>query len=338
MQTRKSLMSKTVRWVGALSAAGLVIATLLPITSASAASKTIKIIDVNGPKTDPFFGPVSLGAVTAGKLFGVDLEYSSPANEDNLAGDMSTLMNQAIAEHPSAIVMGDYVPSAFGPLIKKAEKDGIPVVVMNAGESTWQADGAIAFVGQDFTAAGVAGGKEALADHVHNLLCVNSAPTNPAIHQTCLGAAGVMKAAGGTEVELDIPIADQTSIPAMTTDIQGFLASHKSIDGIDALGSEPAPAAVDAVKALGKLGKIAIGTINVSTLILQDIQNGTISWCVDQQPYLQGFDSVQIAAQYVQYGIVPSSEVLTAGLIIDKKNVKQVEVWAKDNPGVRGAA
>ena len=45
------------------------------------------------------------------------------------------------------MVIGNFIPSAFDPLIRQVTSAGIPVVVVNSGLPSYQADGAIGYVG-----------------------------------------------------------------------------------------------------------------------------------------------------------------------------------------------
>jgi simple sugar transport system substrate-binding protein len=234
------------------------------------------------------------------------------------------------------MVIGDFVPSAFDPLIKQATAAGIPVVLMNTGTTSWQPDGAIGFVGEDGLVSGQAGGTGAVDAGIHHLLCVNEEPLNPVLHQRCQGTGQKLAAAGGTMAELDIPTVDATNGPATTQDIEGYLRSHRQIDGVETLGPLTAVYALAALKALGETGKIKVGTFDVSSAVLQDIKQGKLSWAVDQQPYLQGFDSLQIAAQYARYKIRPLSPILTSGVVVNSGNVDQVMAVQQQYPGLRG--
>jgi len=304
-------------------------------TGSTASASGGLIIDVNGDLANPIFPAVLQGTQAAAKELGINFQYSAPPNEDNFVPDYTALIKEAIARHPAAMVIGDFVPSAVDPLIKEATGAGIPVVVMNTGVNNWQADGALTFVGEDPSAAGEAGGAEAVKAGIHHLLCVNGEPANPYLTQRCHGTAKELAGAGGTMAELDIPLIDANNPVASTQAIQGFLSSHPDIDGVEALSSSLAVETLDALHNLGRTG-VKVGTFDVSTAVLQDIQSGKLYWAVDQQPYLQGFDSLQIAAQYVRYHIVPQSPIITGGRIITKSNADQMLAVQAQYPGLVG--
>jgi simple sugar transport system substrate-binding protein len=280
---------------------------------------------------------MKMGADNAAKQLGLDYQYSAAPDETNLGPDYATLLQEAISRHPVAMVVGDFVPTAEDPWIKKATAQGIPVVVVNSGETSWQADGALGFVGEDPYQAGEGAGKAAVEDGIKDLICVDSVPGNPALESRCQGAASAMKAVGGTVTVEDIPSADSTNPAAATEDIQGFVRSHPQADGVLTLGSAYATLALLALKNLGDTAKVKVGTFDVSTANLEAVKSGTLGFLVDQQPFIQGYYSLMMAAQYVAYKVAPTGPIDTGGFIINKTNVDAVLAVQNEYHGLRGA-
>ncbi|MER8479292.1 substrate-binding domain-containing protein [Mesorhizobium sp. M1163] len=306
-------------------------------SAAASESASQTIIMLNGPLADPYFGAMKQGSDAAAEALGISYQYAAPSDIKNFVPDYTTLINQAIGRKPDAIVIGNFVPSAFDPLIKKASVAGIPVVVVNTGLNTWQEDGAIGFVGFVPEGLGAAAGGASLQAGVRHLLCINHAPVNPTLGVRCKAARERMAAAGGTVDELNIPFADSGNPAAVTQTIQGYLLSHSEIDGVLALGSAIANNAVVAVQKAGKTGKVTIGTVTLSSSVLDAIANGEITYAVDEQPFLQGFYGIAMASQYARYKVHPTAPILTGGLVIDKTNVNDVIAIQKQFPGLRGA-
>lgn len=304
-------------------------------TSSSTNSDEL-VIMLNGPLSDPFFGSMKQGADAAAKALEVNYQYSAPPNLANFEPEYTTLIRQAIGRHPDAMVVGNFIPSAFDPLIKEATEAGIPVVVVNTGIESWEADGAVTFVGASPPALGEADGEAAQKAGVTNLLCVDHAPVNPALAEQCDAAKKVLAVSGGNVDVLNIPTADSENPSAVTQDIEGYLQSHSDTDGIQTLGSSIAEDARTAITNLGKEEEIVIGGSDVSTASLEAVKNGEMAWLADQQAYLQGFDSLQVAVQYARYKIHPIKPIET-GLIIDKSSVGEVLAVQEANPGLRGA-
>lgn len=330
----RKYMSRTARLAFAASAAAFM-AWNAPSLAADGAPQTI--IFLAGPLADPYFGSMKLGSDEAARLLGVDYQYVAPSNIQNFVPDYTTQINQAIGRKPDAIVIGNFVPSAFDPLIKKASDAGIPVVVVDTGLDSWEEDGAIGFVGFVPEGLGEAAATSSINAGVQHLLCVNHAPVNPTLAVRCQAARERMEAAGGTVDELNIPFADSGNPAGVIQSIQGYIASHPEIDGILTLGPAIAANALEAVRRAGKSDQIKIGTVNYSRLILEGIVKGDFAYAVDQQPYLQGFYGLTIASQYARFKVRPTAPVLTGGLVIDETNVEAVLAVQNENPGLRGA-
>ncbi|MFF4312620.1 sugar ABC transporter substrate-binding protein [Streptomyces sp. NPDC001507] len=304
--------------------------------SSGSSGRKLSVIVVSGPLSDPFFGAMKTGADNAGKELNVSTEYLSPTSTDASGPTLARLMQAAVAKKPDAIVVGNFFPAAQNPEIKAAVKAGIPVVVINSGESDWKQDGALAFVGIEPAVAGTRSGEKSAKLGVKKGLCVNTVPGNPALEQLCQGYTDALKKGGGTGSELRIPYQDATNPTKVTQAIEGALKADKSIDGVMATGSIVAESALSAANDVGR--KLVIGSGDPSTKVLKDIEAGKIQYAMDQQPYLQTYYGVLIAKQYVQYKISPSGTVLTGPLVIDKDSAAAVLKINETYQGIRGAA
>jgi simple sugar transport system substrate-binding protein len=303
---------------------------------AAATTKVGEIIMVDGPlSASPLFATIKTGADAAAKALGVSYQYSSPADLSNFTVDFANLLKEAIGRKPAAIVVPEFNQSSEGPLIKQALSAGIPVIEFEEGSDQWQQDGADGYVGINPNSDGTAAATQALADGVHHLLCIDISPSNQGIQEKCDGAKAKLAAAGATEDQLNIPAADNTNHQVMQQDTQGYLASHSDIDGIYAAGGLPEDA-IAAIKALGKTGKIDIGTEDFEPSSIADMQNGSLNWVISSQPYLEGYDAIQMAYQYVLYHLVPSGPVNTGGLTIDKSNLNTYVATAQKYPNILG--
>ena len=307
-------------------------------SSSSGPYSKYSIIDISGPLSDPFFGAVKLGSDSAAKELGIKYEYSAAANENNLEADYTRLIQAAMGRKPDALVIGDYIPSAFDPLIKNAVAAGIPVVITNSGQSSWRADGAIAFIGEDPTQMGQTAGALEVSAGVHHGLCVDHVPGNPVLEQRCAGYASQIKAGGGDEVFLSIPPTDANNPQAVQQAISGQLSAHPQIDGIFTLGPAIAVDAVAAVKSAGKAGQIKIGTTDLSNQDLSAVKSGDMLFVLDQQPFLQGYYGLQVAVQFLKYKLAPGAPVVTGPFVITQSNVSTILDINRAYGGVRGAS
>jgi simple sugar transport system substrate-binding protein len=76
-------------------------------------------------------------------------------------------------------------------------------------------------------------------------------------------------------------------------------------------------------------GDIYHGTFDLSTEIVTKIKDGTTMFGVDQQPYLQGYGSVQILTLLNRYNLTPALPVTPTGPgFVDLSNIDVVEALA----------
>ena len=329
--------------------AAVLIAASIAVTSAACApsnnnannsaggEKDVNVIVVSGPLDDPFFSALKRGTDDAAKQLGVTTQYLSPSSSKEGSGPtLARLIRDAINKKPDAMVVANFFPDAENPVIKEAADAGIPVIVHNTGADNWQELGALAYVGLEAGPVGKEAAKEMGARNVDKVLCVNPVPGNPFLEQACGGLEAGMKEQGKSTATITIPYADSTNPTKVTQAIEGALKADQSIGGVFVFGSAVAQNARTASDNVGR--KITIGTGDVSTQVLKDIQSGSMAFALDSQPYLQSYYSVQMAAQYVRYGIAPVGTILTGPRAITKDNVADVIKVNEESKGIRGAS
>jgi len=275
--------------------------------------------------SNPFFEAVNNGGKDAAAQQGVtlDIQYGEedPVNE-------TTILETAIANKVSAIVVGIADDNAYDDVLCKAAAAGIIVMTINIDDSKG-ADGGIcrlAFMGQDFVDSGYNLGKRMIAEGgIKKGDLVFTPVEAPEGTYAVLRHEGVKKAMdeiGATTEILGTGNDHGQALDKMTQ----YLLGHPEVKAIISLGQSPNSQAVQAAKDAGI--KVAIGGFDISDTILQDIANGDMIAAVDQQPYSQGFYGVTQAALAVKYGLYPS-EMKTGGSgLVDKTNYQAAVEWA----------
>jgi simple sugar transport system substrate-binding protein len=107
-----------------------------------------------------------------------------------------------------------------------------------------------------------------------------------------------------------------------------YLRANPNTNGILTLGPNSAHPTIAAVNEIGKQGKIFFGTFDLSGEISDAIKGGTISFAIDQQPFLQGYLPVVILTNYARYGVIPSNHINSGPGFITKNNIEMVEKLA----------
>lgn len=316
--------------------AGIALAALTAMAPPVAAQdKKAPIVLVSGDLSDPFFGAIKRGADDAAKNLGVEYTYLA----SNISGaDLAKALEAATATNPAGVAFGDWFPDAQDPIVKALTEKGVPVVGYNSGPDKWQeSTGAIAWVKQSDFEAGRRAAQLFAEKGAKHALCVNHGPGAALFEQRCDGLEAGMKEAGGTSTDLSIPYQDVTNPAKIMQAVQGALNGDKDIDAVFTLGSGTARDALRVVTEMPGDKKPTVGTVDLSTEVLQQVKDGNLLFAIDQQPYLQGYYAIAILAQEIKYGLHPVGTVSTGPLAITKDTAaRAIEVNGTEH-GIRGA-
>ena len=96
-------------------------------------------------------------------------------------------------------------------------------------------------------------------------------------------------------------------------------------------GGSATPGLVTAKKAVGR--DISTGGFDVLPDLVKIIQDGDLTFTIDQQGYWRGYISVLQLVHYVRYGLVQANYYLTGPILVDASNADQVASLAE--AGVR---
>lgn len=231
----------------------------------------------HGAPGDAFWDRVKSGAEQAGADYGVKVNYSSDADP----AKQSQLIDGAVADGVDGIVVSMANPDGLEASIKKAVAADVPVISINSGVDKFEDFGAITHIGQTETIAGEAVGERLKTEGQKNAICVIQEAGNVGLEERCKAVASSF---GGKVENLQVDGTDDSAVQATIT---SKLQADTSIDTVVTLGGQYAIDAVAAVDASGSKAKV--GTFDLSEDVIKAIQDGTILFAVDQQPYVQGF-------------------------------------------------
>ncbi|MDQ4490972.1 substrate-binding domain-containing protein [Sinomonas sp. ASV486] len=271
---------------------------------------------------DTFWDIVRKGAEEAASKDNVDLQYLN----DPEAGRQAQLVQQAIDQKVDGIALTMATPDALKDVVKKATDAGIPVVSLNAGEDASAKLGAFTHFGSNEKLAGEAVGTKLASDGYKHPVCVIQQQGHVGLEARC---AGVKAKVPGTEI-LYVNGQDMTSVQSTAT---AKLQATKDADVIIGLG---APITLTLLKSVSDAGSSAkVASFDLNAELAQDIVDGKVLFTVDQQPWLQGYMSVDALWQNKRGGfkIGGGQPVLTGPTIVDKSNASDVVKFAKQ--GVR---
>jgi len=268
---------------------------------------------------DTFWDIVQNGAKQAAIKDNINFLYSHNAE----AQQQAQLIDAAVDKQVDGIIVTLAKPDAMKAAVARAEKAGIPVITVNSGSEESKAFGALTHIGQDETIAGEAVGEELNRRGRKKTVCVLHEQGNVGHEQRC---AGIKKTFHGTVENLYV---QGTSMPDVQSSIGAKLQADKSIDSVVTLG---APFADTAVKAKQDAGsKAEIDTFDLNEKVAAELKSGTLGFAVDQQPYLQGYEAVDLLwlYKYNADALGGGKPVLTGPQIITKDQAAALEAYAK---------
>ncbi|MBD0321815.1 MAG: substrate-binding domain-containing protein [Aldersonia sp.] len=268
---------------------------------------------------DTFWDLIRKGAETAAAKDNIELRYSA----DPEAPNQANLVQSAIDSNVAGIAVTLAKPDAMAPAVAAAEAAGIPVVAFNSGFENFKQQGIDQYFGQDEKLAGNAAGERLNADGARKALCVIQEQGQVALESRC---AGVTQGFRGQTELLNVNSKD---MPSVESTITAKLQQDPSIDHVVALGAPIALTAVQSAKNAGSDAKIV--TFDTNAELVSAIQDGSVQWAVDQQPFLQGYLAIDSLWLYLNNGdtIGGGQATLTGPAFIDKSNIDSIAEYAR---------
>ncbi|MFI6897544.1 sugar ABC transporter substrate-binding protein [Streptomyces sp. NPDC050256] len=267
---------------------------------------------------DTFWDIVQKGADMAAKKDNINFLYS----HNDEAQQQAQLVQAAIDKKVDGLIVTLAKPDAMKAVVAKATKAGIPVITVNSGSAESKQYGALTHIGQDESIAGEAVGDELNARGRKKALCILHEQGNVGHEQRCAGAKKTF------DGQLQNLYVEGTNMPDVQASIEAKLQADKDIDAVVTLGAPFADAAVQAKKTAGS--KAEIDTFDLNAKVAAELQAKTLGFAVDQQPYLQGYEAVDLLwlYRYNRNVLGGGRPVLTGPQIITSDDAAQLAEYA----------
>ncbi|MFF3675518.1 substrate-binding domain-containing protein [Streptomyces sp. NPDC002120] len=268
---------------------------------------------------DTFWDIVQKGAKEAAAKDNINFVYA----HDDQAQQQAQFVQNAIDQKVDGIVVSLAKPEALKDVLAKAVKAGIPVITVNSGSAQSAEYGALTHIGQDEEIAGEAVGTELNKRGRKKAVCVLHEQGNVGHEQRC---AGAKKTFSGTMENLYV---EGTNMPSVQASIQAKLQADPSVDAIVTLGAPFAPTAIKAKDAAAS--KAEVDTFDLNASVARDLKSGALGFAVDQQPYLQGYEAIDLLWLYRYNANVLGGgrPVLTGPQIVTAAEASKLEEFIK---------
>jgi len=277
---------------------------------------------------NPFWVVVIKGMNDACALLDADCSWlSDPV--DNI-DDMAGYWDDALARNNDGIGTTVPNPEVIRDGVNRAAEAGIPVIVFNTADpNAGTADalptlfyiGANEFLGGRANANAVLDAADAAGVEIARGVCPIQEVGHSGLEARCAGVRSVFE-------EADIPL-DQLTISNDVTASAGTFADYfnanPTTNAVFSLGPNPASSLNLYMQEAGVMaGEIFATTHDTSAEIYEMIQNGYLIQAIDQQPYLQGFETIMWLYLNSQFKMAPGGDILTGPGIIDGNNVDAI--------------
>ncbi|AZQ74149.1 sugar ABC transporter substrate-binding protein [Streptomyces abikoensis] len=268
---------------------------------------------------DTFWDIVQNGAKQAAAKDNIKFLYAHDVEGNKQAQNVQAMIDQKV----DGLIVTLAKPDAMKDVVAKAVKAGIPVITVNSGSDKSKEFGALTHIGQDEVIAGEAVGEQLNQRGKKKAVCVLHEQGNVGHEQRC---EGVKKAFKGEVQNLYV---EGTNMPSVQSSIEAKLQSDKDIDAVVTLGAPFAPTAVKAAQQAG--GKVEVDTFDLNAKVAEALQNGSLGFAVDQDPYLQGYEAVDLLwlYRYNRDMLGGGRPVLTGPQIVTKDDAKTLAEYTK---------
>jgi len=277
---------------------------------------------------NPFWVVVIKGMEDACTLLNADCAWlSDPV--DNI-DDMAGYWDDALARNNDGIGTTVPNPEVIRDGVNRAAEAGIPVIVFNTADPnagtpdalpTLFYIGANEFLGGRSNANAVLDAADMAGVEIAKGVCPIQEVGHSGLEARCAGVRSVFEEAGIPLDQLTI----NNDVTASAGTFADYFSANPDTNAVFSLGPNPASSLNLYIQESGVMaGDIFATTHDTSAEIYEMIQNGYLIQAIDQQPYLQGFETIMWLYLNSQFQMAPGGDILTGPGVIDGGNVDAI--------------
>jgi ribose transport system substrate-binding protein len=269
-----------------------------------------------------FWQTVHAGAEAAGKELNVEIVWKGPAQETDYSGQIN-IVEDAINRRVDGIVLAPSHGDSLVPIVDRAQKEGIPVVIFDSGIST---ENYSSYVATDNRQGGVVaaerlaeklGGKGKIA-----ILGVKAGSVSTDQREQGFQETIKQKYPNIQIVAFQYGDADRAKSLDRASDI---LTTHSDLNGMFASNESSTVGVVQAIKQKGLTGKVVLVGFDSSPNLIDDLKTGAIDSLVLQDPFKMGYEGVKAIVAKLN-GQTPPRIVDTGVKLLTKENLETPEM------------
>ena len=286
----------------------------------------------------PYWEEAQAGLNDVSKTAGVKVDVEGPATF--APNEELTAFQQAVATHPSGIMVSVTDPKLFNEPINNAIMQGIPVITIDSDAPESRR---VLFIGTDNFRAGQESGKhmaDLLGGQGRVLIIGLAGQLNTEERER--GVNEALKKYPGVKV---IQSVDDKGDPRNAYDaVSGLLQKKEKLDGIIGLEATAGAGAADALHRMDMTEKIKILAFDKDPGTLDGIERGWITATVVQKPYVMAFYGVRFlddlhhnaVHEFKDWATAPTAPlpvfVDTGTAVVDKSNLARFRQALAEHP------
>lgn len=298
------------------------------VVGAQGSGLKFKMISHGGPG-NPFWTVVIKGMEDACKLLSADCQWLGD-DKFNLE-KMANLWEDALNAQPNGIGTTVPDPEVIRAGVDKAKELGIPVISFNTRDPNVGKDNALPilfYIGANERQGGISNARRVFAEakaagtEIKRGVCTIQEQGHSGLEARCAGVRDVFDEAG---VQLDI--LNINNDPAQSAGIiKDYFTANPDTNAIFMLGPLPSSALNLYIQENNiQPGQLFATTHDTSAEIYDMVDKGFLLQAIDQQPYLQGFETIMWLFLNSQYKLAPGGDIFTGPGVIDKSNVAAIK-------------
>ncbi|MGZ4384289.1 MAG: substrate-binding domain-containing protein, partial [Gaiellaceae bacterium] len=275
---------------------------------------------VNHVTTNSFFTATIYGCQDACALTGTKFQWTGSAT--SIVNQMVAAFNAGIAAKANGIGVCLIDNTAFNKPVDSALSRGIPVIAYNADVSAGVPNHRMSYVGQNNLTAGAAVAQQVLNTGIKRgdlVAGIIATPGTGNIQPRIDGAKPVLVKAGVKFVE--VGTSATVGAPEYNK-ISAWYAGHKDVKFMFGVDSGDSDAIAQFIQKNNLKGKVGGAGWDVGTPVVQGVKDGNLTFTIDQQAYLQGFDTImQLYLYNISGGLMKPTNTDTGLGIVVQSNV-----------------
>jgi simple sugar transport system substrate-binding protein len=303
----------------------LVIVGILLTTMGGAAARQEKpkfFLIAHGGPGNSFWLVVIKGMEDAAAFLDVDATWLGADTASNEA--MVGFWDDALAADPDGVGTTEPVPALIEDAVNRAVMDGIPVIAFNTQDTRPEGERLphLFYIGSSEFLGGQAVARAMLADReITGVLCPIQEVGHTGLEARCNGVESVMAEEGIDVVRFTI----NYNVPESAGLIADAFAANPDFNAIVTLGPDPAHSYYQYAEENGVTPEDVVHcTFDTSPTIFEKVKEGVTLVSIDQQPYVQGFNTVMWLFLNSQYLLAPANDIFTGPNLVTAANVDRI--------------